>query len=704
MRSTVPEALSNPTENIENNSNEDWLELTEAIFRGETFSNVVVEVSPTADTSATQAAVDKNGQMHLKMIFSKSQIESIPPEARGRSIRLVLHELGHVADFITEGKAELKSQPDAFFYNITDDLAIDSQIANRTAYMKQAVQTDYRERKVPPEVSRQMSEIAPRHQQFLFSVMAVSMLEDGILAPEFTVTDEVLERCGLEDSPAEVKQAVAEVFNYTDDNDEVFNLVQQMVTQERSAKRSGKSDQQALRARRNIATNYIKPLYDQLLEQDRQEHADNTEDDSGNGEFDYGDSPCSHGQQIQVSFMTEADPEESDQDGKESSSDNSETDKDSVESGSGESDDEADSEGFEAGDSDQDETEALGRQDSGDDELSQALKQILGELDKPEISKKLQQAKSEFEAEQQAKREAEEEEQRRQNEKLRLEYDLPESQFAEYMQVARRNTSTINELANIIASLKSEREEAQMSARRKASTNVGQIHPLRAALFLAKENSLTRGTPDFYDTPELKEKIRYEFDGLDVFFLTDCSGSMSGAKAEAASETATVMLEALRLLQSEAIDDLQIDDLVRISVVKFGASNAVLSPLSSQPTPKHLGQTFAAIRNANDGNTLVAAALEDTNKQLEAELRANPDSKRLRLVILLSDGLFGDQSRAEAAAAKMPIEQTHLVQLMFGGKPQGLTKAAITEQIKQTHNTPKIILTIVSQLIERLRT
>lgn len=143
----------------------------------------------------------------------------------------------------------------------------------------------------------------------------------------------------------------------------------------------------------------------------------------------------------------------------------------------------------------------------------------------------------------------------------------------------------------------------------------------------------------------ITRKEGYTFSGLDIHLVVDGSGSMGGAKAEAAAACGVMLMEGLesarRRVQRHNPRAPKPD--VRLQTIVFGASAQVVAPLQHEIAPQAKGITFMTVRAAASGSTIVTGALQMTIDSA----RANPE--RTQLVYLVTDGVFDDNARAANA-------------------------------------------------------
>lgn len=140
----------------------------------------------------------------------------------------------------------------------------------------------------------------------------------------------------------------------------------------------------------------------------------------------------------------------------------------------------------------------------------------------------------------------------------------------------------------------------------------------------------------------ISKKSGFSFNGLDIHFVVDASGSMSGEKAHSAAACSVILMEGLatarRFIERHNPQAPKPD--VRIQVSLFGSSSRIVAPLSYDPKPKDKGIAFTTVMAAASSSTIVSGALENV-----AQLgRAYP--LRTQLALIITDGNFSDTSKA----------------------------------------------------------
>lgn len=136
-----------------------------------------------------------------------------------------------------------------------------------------------------------------------------------------------------------------------------------------------------------------------------------------------------------------------------------------------------------------------------------------------------------------------------------------------------------------------------------------------------------------------------------VIFVADNSGSMSGEKAQEASQ-------AIRTCQQELASPLNKDGF-RTSVIVYGSSSRVAH--SAQP-PESAGIEL----DGSGGGTTLAPALDLALAEIRS-YKARPDRMlKPAMVIVFSDGQLDDGKAAEASAQKIKNMEATIVSIGFG--------------------------------------
>lgn len=132
-------------------------------------------------------------------------------------------------------------------------------------------------------------------------------------------------------------------------------------------------------------------------------------------------------------------------------------------------------------------------------------------------------------------------------------------------------------------------------------------------------------------------KVIRQFNGLDVWLHIDSSKSMNGAPALHAAEMSLVLVEGLllaRRYQAKEIQNKQPD--VRVASMIFAGSTETIMPLSHEPSGQDRARMFINTKKADNSDTLVCPGL----RTITDEARKNPERDIIGIVI--SDNMFGD--------------------------------------------------------------
>ncbi len=275
-------------------------------------------------------------------------------------------------------------------------------------------------------------------------------------------------------------------------------------------------------------------------------------------------------------------------------------------------------------------------------------------------------------------------------EKLRTELGLDESDFAGYMNARQQYAGEIRAVEDLILQLRREHQDDFLAPGREVAARGHRIRVDK--LMKAIASASLNDQPDIWKHPRVAERIEHEFDGLDLYLLCDVSQSMAGAKAQAAAGSSVVIEEGLLGASSQMAGEQT--PVVRLQIEAFGAGHEMLCQLTDTPTPRDLGRTFAALSNPDSGSTEVAGALN----------AITPETGRLSVVVVVSDGGFHDSSLATEAGQKLADKNAALIQFVFGGA--NVSKLADTAQISHLNGArdlPQQLLGMLPELLDMLR-
>jgi len=556
--------------------------------------------SPTGDATDS---IDKD--------FSTKYSEHIKGE---HIIHTIFHELGHAKDFMDpEYTKTSNNEAERFFYNIIDDSAVDSH--NRKIPLVNNATASIYENVLFP-VNDLTSE--PKHVQLMYGVLLMTVTPDR----DILVSEEI--------------GTILASFKDFSRHGQSYSLPE-IIADPRTT----------LPQRNFIAKNFIKPYFDTLLEQDKQ---DNGSDTGSAGEqfetiySDYDLAAHGHGHD---------DPTQ----------DNPHAGNSSI------------------GTLDTDVNEDLATQ------LAKALKQIQSPEDKPAQSTTQNYPNNEG---------SKNKPQVSQSTILSLASGISQEMSLKINDANRYATSvdrwqdTIRAISDVFLKLASP-TSAILSPRyrREASTEGLRLHPATLAKAVIQlETNINQSI--WQKTERRARRQELAFGGIDIHLLVDVSASMNyDNKAQYAADTALCLMEGLQLAKhkvSKANGQFHQPD-VRTQIIAFGSDTKILSPISPQPNDEQKGKTYTNLINPESVSTLVADALLQVNSTVSAS------PSRETIVIIISDGAFHDHDKAKQIVASMP-DNCYVSQLVIGNKVQ--------QYISNTHENVTDPLSLPPKLLKIL--
>lgn len=518
---------------------------------------------------------------------------TVSPEVT--SLFITAHELGHANDYLDPNwRKPIKPDPAGDFFNcLVDDTVIDKR--NRRVPMLDANADAVYSHQMPSDLTE-----LPKHVQLMFGMRVGTVIDN----PTLTMNDQV----------AEILNSLGSYQK----GEQTFDIMD-VLTDPRTT----------YGERRRIADRFIRPHFDALLEQDKQEQSDQGEAAEGEGNFEaiyeqY--EQAVHGHQHQD-----------------------------------------ENEGQQSGQSQDSESESSGRPTQGSglaEQMAEAMKLAVGEQQaQQEAAKaKAQASRTKSDADGEEQREAQLSELAG---TIAAEMHLSPGNAESYARSLDKWTGTIKEVADVFMKLAAPADVIMSPRyRRDAHTEGVRLHPRTmagVALQLATDQDQAIWQPI------VREAHRQEvtFGGLDVHLLVDVSGSMAGPKAQCAADTAMCLIEGLQLARHKVARTAgqyhQPD--VRTQVIAFGSGTEVLSLLSHQPNGQQKGKTYTNLLEANSSATLVNDALGHVKQAAQAK------PKRDAIAIIISDGQFGDHNAAAQTVAQMP-KTAYIAHLVIGGGVQ----------------------------------
>jgi hypothetical protein len=545
--------------------------------------------------------------------------KELTPEAM---MAAVSHELGHAKDMLENpAKAYVKlSKTDCFFYNLLDDTVIDSRL-RRFPRLEQPVADLYHE-----VMNNQITDLT---QTPLSNQLMYGMRIGRVLGQQPAVDERV-------------KNMLDSLRNYTTPNRDAVDVVDILTLGNTS-----------LAERRAIADSVIKPLYDELVEQDRQDGRDNDinelidmyEQSHGNhGDDDSEDTDDSKSNQTEQSRKSL--PEQIKDAIEQSAKDGGEI-----------SEDEADNEAGENKASDADQNS---KNDSTASENSDSQHNEQQDTETPaDIAGS-----------------------------LAAEMQLPLPDAEKYLYMVIKHQAIIRSTAEVFKQLAHlTKGTRRLTNARGRSLDGTLLHVDSIADLALQESAGLPARQIWQQTKRRATRETVDFGGLDIHLLIDASGSMRhNHRAVDATATAVCLIEGLKLakMQIAKANKCQMPD-VRTHVVAFGSSAVEVSPLAYQISQPELGQMYSTLINPNAGATLINDALISCN--------GTPPERDSIIFIVSDGGIFDDHIAAQTIQCQSP--GAYVGQFIIGNN-QGVAKLTENaEELSDSRLLPEKLLAVL---------
>lgn len=519
------------------------------------------------------------------------EVKDVDVEIAGR------HELQHLGDMlnkdwdmslITDG-----SNTDRLFWQFNFDVTMDGRTARGYDAYKQAM----------PELYKRLLETdkdqtdQPKHIQFIKAMRSQMVLgEDS----EIKISKEV-------------QRELDRLRNYNG-----YDIAEALIHRGTS-----------LKQRIEISRKIIKPIYDKLVAESDDDNSDDSDMEQQAQEL------------LEKSDMTGA---QQPSDGSESLDDQMQQAIEQYNEDSDQQENYADNQdqGDEADDNDSDE-EGNGQSEKEGRfaKLSQKIAQMIKKSD--DIFTKTKNEDSKDGDEYSDNKQTERDTQREESESNELagrifkEMNLSKPDALEYARAVIKNKQLIYEVAEIFKYLANVNEvQSRIKPTRQSVINGASLHT--GKLPQAYIQGISDIPMDIWHKKK-RQANRQEltFDGLDVWVLTDASGSMSGDPAEYAADLEVVLAEGLLLARNQQEQEQMgvIPD-VRLGGLIFGSSTETVMPLSMEPSSVDRAKMFINTRKAGQYSTLVVPSLS----QVFESAKKHPG--RDVICIVISDNEFGD--------------------------------------------------------------
>ena len=613
----------------------------------------------------TWCGAEKNGGIHINIDPDELGGEqTLTPEAVKAA---VAHEMGH-AQFMLEdpGSASQKlSQTDYFFNNLTEDVVIDSRL-RRFPALEQPMADLYHQ-----VMSEEINNLAatPLSNQLRYSIRIGQVLGAQPAVDE------------------RVDQMIDSLRNHENDG-QTFDVID-IMTQPNTS----------LAQMRQIAEQFIKPLYDQLLEQDQQ---DGRDDEVQQAIDNYEQSHGTHGssEQNEDDGNSSASAEANDDESTESNqSEDNGDDSQSAESSQSKDDSEkSDGAGEDSIESGEDDDDATNQSKSLPEQIKEAIQQAT-ENAKENGDDSDEDSNSESDSGENTDESSDEDDETDHPTAEELaqiagniakEMNLSLSDAEGYLQMALEHQLTVLGVAEVFKQL------ARPTASTQRMTNIRGRHHDDVTLHTDATPDLAIQEASGLPAKTIWQKIdrratrqTLDFGGLDIHLLVDVSGSMAGEPANCATATAVCLLEGLNLAKAQISreNSYRMPD-VRTHVVAFGSSAVELSPLNHQTDPVNLGRTYHSLMNPDSWSTLVSEAIEMSQTPPERD----------GITLIISDGQFADTDAAKNIVDQQP-ENHYVGQFVIGEYGSPITENY--HELSDPHVLPNTLLSVLQNYIRR---
>jgi hypothetical protein len=539
-------------------------------------SDVQTEISPGQGWSC-----EPNPERGVVISIDPEQISMPSGEVKEEHVLFVSrHELQHARDMLDpewkyQPDLSKVSQTDAFFWNFVHDITIDGRTVN-----------DYTEyRKAAPDlyktiVKEQNVRKEPKHIQLMKGLRFQSVLGEG---SELRVDRDV--------------QAEIDSLRNYDGHDITEILIHKGTT---------------LQQRITLAEKFIKPVYDRLFEEEKENHSE--------GELEQQAADAN-----QQADMTQAGSEPSSDSGDEKTFEEQLQQAAEEYQTSQETEEEEQSNGVGNEESEE--------EDEDENFISKLGKKVMSAL----AGKEEANGAAEDEDQPDNNTESFEEEIGKLGGTIQSELNLQRGDAESYARALIINRPMIRETAEIFKHLaRIEEVQSRVRYNRQILPEGEKLHTGR--LPEAYIQGISEIPMDIWKGKERKApKTIRQFSGLDVQLLIDASLSMNGAPALHASHMGVVLAEGLLLArrqQAKEIRGKQPD--VRLGSMIFAGDTEDVMPLSHEPTGPDRATMFVNTKRAGQYNTLVCPGL----RAIVENARQNPDRDIIGIVI--SDNAFGD--------------------------------------------------------------
>lgn len=539
-----------------------------------------------------------------------------------------------VIEFVKKGPAE------SIFHNIMSDIAGNNLIHAQLPRMQHVAEKTYQQKLFPDnlEMEGQTKSYAdlPRHLQFLYKLIREEMIPGS--------QTEVL---------PEVDEAMQSLRDYKGRGD----LIKYSTAVSKTNAKTGRREYMKPQERFAIWTEIVYPVYQQLIELDKQDPPDKGEssDQSGDGSGSGDESQPSHG--------TPGQEQERPEDQKKSEGDQP------------------------GGDF----------QPYYDDYFENRHPEPMSEEDHDKLHEY-------------AKKQSEKKKQRENinplrelDKKIRQETGHSLAEKKRYETEMMQWRDAIQRMREVYQAIINERVSLKRGLSRRPMTEGAVLDPDRLPQTIIDMKAGVTEPEAFRDYEQ--HKGRTEVAGkTDYIFIFDQSGSMGetvagssiGTKSQAAAACSVIALEGLSAMQSdieaaEAEYNLDLELEIRTAIYTFGSDVRCLKPLSSQLDLKERLDTYSDIR-ALEGSTADFLAMEEVSK-------LPMESDRRRIVIVVSDGGSDNPTRARQVIESLRRQGCLVYGISIGSNEAERLYAPTAKRVDNPDNLPETIEKFIEDTI-----
>jgi len=558
------------------------------------------------------------------------------------SVYATLHEVcAHLREVVTEPKLTdevinfvKKGNAQGIFHNIFSDIAGNNLIhAVLPRTMPDVAEQLYKEKLFPEEDYSTF----PRHLQFLYKTIRQEMIPDSQTT-----------------ALPEVDAAIEQLRDYQSKGD--------LIKYGTSITKSNKEAMPA-RERFRVWVDLIYPVYEKLLEQDKQDPVPDGQGGDGSGEPD-------------------------DKSGQSKGSSSSEQQK--PEEGSKQPSSESGAEGDQFDSYYEDYRENRHPEPLTEEEHEQVHDHAKKQHDKTDNKRG---SMPEKKTERQRKREATEV----------IDKQLRSETEGHTLAEQRRYNNEIIKWQNAIAEMRDvfkkviqERIAQKRGLSRRTFEEGAILDPNRLAQTVIDIRAGVEQPEAFRDYEEIRGNTK-AIGKTDYVFVFDISGSMAGSKAEAASASAVIGLEGLAAMQrdieqAEAEHNMELELDIRTAIYTLGERPACLKPLSTSLDPKERLDTYSVLQNPSEGNTRDFLTLEEVEK-----LKAEKD--RRQIVVVVSDGGSDNPGRARQSVDRLRGQDWLVYGISIGSNEAEELYKPTAKRCDDPEKLPEVIYKLIEATI-----